>query len=95
MPVALIYIECHVNHKYSFFQNSRLPQIKMEDRKENIKKMLIKLQVLENKIQDLESMTEDILDEANTEYRNQIKELIQKKETMKQLLSQIQKSENN
>lgn len=67
----------------------------MEDRKENIKKMLIKLQVLENKIQNLESMTDDILDEANTEYRNRIKELILKKETMKQLLSQIQKSENN
>ncbi len=67
----------------------------MEERKENIKKMLIKLQVLENKIQDLESMTDDILDEAKAEYRNQIKELILKKETMKQLLAQIQKSENN
>lgn len=67
----------------------------MEERKEKIKKMLIKLQVLENKIQDLESMTDDILDEANTEYHNQIKELILKKETINQLLFQIQKSENN
>ena len=67
----------------------------MEEQKESIQKMLIKLQVLENKIQKLESMTNDILDEVNTEYRSQIKEMMLKKESMQQLLSQIQKSESN
>jgi len=67
----------------------------MEERKDSIEKMLIKLQVLESKIQKLESMTNDILDEVNTEYRNQITEMILKKESMQQLLSQIQKSESN
>ncbi len=67
----------------------------MEERKDSIENMLIKLQVLDNKIQNLKSITDSVLEEVSTEYHLQIDELIQKKEAMQQMLSQIQKSESN
>ena len=52
----------------------------MENRIENIEKMVNKLKVLESKIQHLEAITNEVLNEVNSEYQQQIKELIQKKE---------------
>jgi hypothetical protein len=62
----------------------------MEMRKEQIDKMLIKLKVLESKIQNLETMTDEVLNEVESAYHDQIKVLNQKKEEAQQKLKKIQ-----
>jgi hypothetical protein len=67
----------------------------MENRIENIEKMVIKLKVLESKIQHLEAITNEVLNEVNSEYQQQINELTQKKEQAQQILLKIQKAGDN
>ena len=57
--------------------------------------MVIKLKVLESKIQHLEAITNEVLNEVNSEYHQQINELIQKKEEAQQILLKIQKAGDN
>ena len=67
----------------------------MENRIENIEKMVVKLKVLESKIQHLEAITNEVLNEVNSEYQQQINELTQKKEQAQQILLKIQKAGDN
>jgi hypothetical protein len=67
----------------------------MENRIENIEKMVIKLKVLESKIQHLEAITNEVLNEVNSEYQQQINKLTQKKEQAQQILLKIQKAGDN
>ncbi|MCX6244146.1 MAG: hypothetical protein NTU98_05515 [Bacteroidetes bacterium] len=66
----------------------------MDTRKEHIEKLVIKLKVLESKIQKLESLTDEVLNEVESEYKNQLKELYLKKEEAKHKLVTIQEAEN-
>jgi hypothetical protein len=61
----------------------------MENRTEYIDKMVIKLKVLESRIQKLESITDEVLNDVKSEYQQQIKELYQKKEAAQQELLKI------
>jgi len=67
----------------------------MEIRKDHIDKLVIKLKVLESRILNLESITDDVMDEVESVYHDQIKELHQKKEEAQQKLKKIQEVENN
>lgn len=67
----------------------------MKNRKENVDKLIIKLEVLENKIQKLEALTDEVLNDVQSEYNHQIKELNQKKEAAKQQLLAIQEADEN
>jgi len=57
--------------------------------------MVVKLKVLESKIQHLEAITNEVLNEVNSEYRQQLKELVLKKEEAQQILLKIQKAGDN
>ena len=57
--------------------------------------MVNKLKVLESKIQHLEAITNEVLNEVNSEYQQQINELTQKKEQAQQILLKIQKAGDN
>lgn len=61
----------------------------MENQKEYIDKMLIKLTVLESKIQKLESLTEEVVNEVNSKYHQQLTELSLKKEEAEQKLKKM------
>ena len=61
-----------------------------EKRKVQIDDMVIKLKVLDSRIQKLESLTEEVLSEVESAYQQQIKELHLKKEAIHQKLSDIQ-----
>ena len=52
--------------------------------------MVNKLRVLDSRIQKLESLTDDVLSEVESTYRQQIRELHLKKEAMQQKLNEIQ-----
>ena len=56
--------------------------------------MLNKLKVLDSRIQKLESLTDDVLSEVKSTYRQHIKELHLKKEAMQQQLTEIQEAGN-
>jgi hypothetical protein len=63
--------------------------IKMGNHKENIDKLVIKLRVLESRIQKLELITNEVLHDVESEYQEQIKELIHKREAAQQKLLKI------
>ena len=67
----------------------------MEERKIHIDKILNKLKALDSRIQKLESLTDEVLNEVESTYKQQIKELHLKKETMQQKLSDIQETGDN
>ena len=67
----------------------------MESRIENIDKMVIKLKVLDSKIQSLELITDEFLNEVKSEYQEQIKELHLKKEEAQQILLKIRIAADN
>ncbi len=62
----------------------------MDKHKVHIDNMVNKLQVLDSRIQKLESLTDEVLNEVESTYKQQIKTLHQKKELIKQKLSDIQ-----
>ena len=62
----------------------------MDERKTSIDSMVNKLRVLDSRIQKLESLTDDVLSEVESTYRQQIRELHLKKEAMQQKLTEIQ-----
>jgi CII-binding regulator of phage lambda lysogenization HflD len=64
----------------------------MENKKEEIEKLLIKLKVLENRIHYLETLTDEIMNEVASAYHEQIKELHQKKEEAQQKLLKIKEA---
>jgi|GEM_PF-2472946 len=61
----------------------------MGNHKENIDKLVIKLRVLESRIQKLELITNEVLHDVESEYQEQIKELIHKREAAQQKLLKI------
>ena len=61
----------------------------MENQQEYLNKMVIKLQVLESRIQKLKSITDEVLNEVNDKYRQEIKELYRKKEEAEHKLKKI------
>jgi len=66
----------------------------MEDHTENINRMLNKLKVLESRIQKLESMTNEVFLEVETEYWKKLKKMTQKKEEALQLILKIKDASN-
>ena len=62
----------------------------LQKRKVQIDDMVIKLAVLDSRIQKLQSLTEEVLNEVESAYQQQIKELHLKKEAIQQKLSDIQ-----
>ena len=62
----------------------------MEKQKDQVGNLVIKLKVLDSRIQKLESLTEEVLNEVEYAYQQQIKELHLKKEAIQQKLSDIQ-----
>jgi hypothetical protein len=67
----------------------------MEDHTENINRMLNKLKVLESRIQKLESMTNEVFLEVETEYWKKLKKMTQKKEEALQLIIKMKESDHN
>ena len=67
----------------------------MENRTDNIEMMLNKVRVLESRIRKLESITNEVLLEVETEYRQKINELVRKKEEAQQLLIKMKEHGNN
>ena len=67
----------------------------MEERKIRIDKILNKLKALDSRIQKLESLTDEVLNEVESTYKQQIKELHLKKEKIQQKLSDIQETGDN
>lgn len=63
----------------------------MDTQKERTDKLLVKLKVLENRIDQLGLVTNEILNEVNSEYEDQIHQLKKKKETISNQLLEIQK----
>ena len=67
----------------------------MDERKVRIDNMLNKLKVLDSRIQKLESLTDEVLNEVESTYQQQIKELHLKKEAIQQKLTEIQEAGDN
>jgi RNA-binding protein YhbY len=61
----------------------------MENRKEHLDKMAIKIKVLESKIQKLEEIADEVVNELKAEYQHHIKELYLKKDEAQQELLKI------
>jgi hypothetical protein len=57
--------------------------------------MVNKLKVLDSRIQQIESIAEEVLNDVRSEYQQQIKELYQKKEVAQQELLKIQETTEN
>ena len=64
----------------------------MEKQKEYLDKMVIKLKVLDNRIQKLESLTDEVLNEVESLYKQKIRNLHLKKEAIKEQILKIQES---
>ena len=64
----------------------------MEKQKDHVENLVIKLKVLDSRIQKLESLTEEVLNEVESAYQQQIKELRMKKEAVQEKLSKIQEA---
>jgi len=67
----------------------------MDEHKIQIETMVNKLKVLDSRIQKLESLADGVLNEVESIYRQQIKELHLKKETIQQKISDIQETGHN
>ena len=65
------------------------------DRNENISKLMIKLKVLENKIRNLEELTDVVMDEVKTEYQKHIKTLKTEKDEAVKMLLEIRGTRDN
>ncbi len=59
---------------------------------EDIDKLVIKLKVLDNKINKLESLANEVVREVDSVFKKKIRELDQKRETILNKLVQIQDS---
>jgi DNA-binding SARP family transcriptional activator len=66
----------------------------MENHKENIDKLVIKLKVLESRIQKLELLTDEVLLDVESEYQQRLIELHQKREEAWQKLLTIRNTDN-
>jgi hypothetical protein len=64
----------------------------MENKKEEIEKLVIKLKVLGNRISYLKTLTNELLIEVESAYQEQIKELQHIKEEAQQKLLKIQEA---
>ena len=67
----------------------------MENPDANIDKLLIQLNVLDNKIKRIEEITEAIVNDVESAYQRRINDLIRKKEKAQQLLFKMKEVENN
>jgi hypothetical protein len=61
----------------------------MDKRQMHINNLVNKLKVLDSRIQKLESLTDEVLSEVESTYRQQIRELHLKKEAIQQKLTDI------
>jgi hypothetical protein len=61
----------------------------MDTRKEHIEKLVIKLKVLESKILHLESLTDEVIHDIESEFQEQLKVLLYKKEAGQQKLLKL------
>ena len=61
----------------------------MENNNEDVNITLIKLKVLESRIQKLKSIADELLDEVNSKFQHEIKDLYLKKEEAEQKLLKI------
>jgi len=66
----------------------------MENHQENIDRIVLKIQVLENRIQRLQEIAEQVVTELKSEYDQQISELKAKKEAAQEVLKEIVKLES-
>jgi hypothetical protein len=76
--------------KFIGSQKNLLISLRMENNDKDIDKTAIKLKVLENRIQKLQSIADEVLNEVNDKYRKELKELYLKKEEADQILKKIQ-----
>ena len=67
----------------------------MENSNENISKLMIKLKVLENKIRNLEELTDVVMDEVKNEYQKHITQLKEEKDTAVKKLLEMRGSSDN
>ena len=67
----------------------------MENRKEDIDKLMYKLKVLDSRIKKLESLTDAVLNDVETAYQKRIKELNQKKDAAQKKLLKILETVDN
>ena len=65
----------------------------MENHKEGIDRIVLKIQVLENRIQRLQEIAEQVVTELKSEYDQQINELSIKKDAAQEVLKEIMKLE--
>jgi len=66
----------------------------METHKENIDRIILKINVLESRILKLQEIAEQVVSELNSEYNQHINELTLQKEEAKQMLLKIQEADN-
>lgn len=64
----------------------------MENWEQTIEKKLTKLRVLESRIQRLEAITNEVMDEIKSEYQQHLMELTHKKEEAQGMLIKIQEA---
>jgi hypothetical protein len=64
----------------------------MENAQNNLDQLINKLKVLDSKIKNLESVTKDVINEVEMNYRSQLKELYQKKQEAQQKLRKIREA---
>jgi archaellum component FlaC len=67
----------------------------MENRRENIERMAVRLNELESEIGELEKLAEKAVTELKDEYSQQIKELFLKKEELQNKVDKIKESTGN
>jgi hypothetical protein len=67
----------------------------MENKNDEIEMIAIRLKVLENRILHLQTITDEVLNEVESAYHQQIEELKLKREDAQKKLMKIQGIENN
>lgn len=66
-----------------------MKSLSSEKRNRQIDQMVIKLKVLDSRIQKLESLTDEVLNEVESTFQQQLKDLSLKKDAIQQKLSDI------
>ncbi len=67
----------------------------MENRKEDIDKLMYKLKVLDSRIKKLESLTDEVINDVESAYQKRNKELNQKKDAAQKKLLKILETVDN
>lgn len=67
----------------------------MEQHRENIDHIVLKIKVLDGRIQKLQEIADQVVNELKSEYNQQINALIKNNETAKEILDIIIKGDKN